>query len=72
MKLEDIERLSGMILTFGLVFLAVLLGDTEASWWMEFPILIILAGSCLMWRVKVAQHAIARLNEKCDGRCKTS
>ena len=69
MKLEDIERLSGMTITFGLVIFAVLLLDNASPWYKVLPILIILVGSCLMWRVKTAQHTIDRFRKKREGKC---
>ena len=60
MKLEDIERLSGIGMALSIVFFAILLRNFGASWWMVLPIIIIIASSYLMWRVKVAQKIIAR------------
>ena len=65
--MQDVERLAGMIITFGIVFLAVALRDWT-PWTMVLPGLVIIAGSILMWRVKVAQREINRFNG--NGECK--
>ncbi|MSU54490.1 MAG: hypothetical protein EXS48_01445 [Candidatus Staskawiczbacteria bacterium] len=57
--MKDIERLAGLLMTIGVLWLIIL--SPNVSWWIIVPTAILLTGIIFMWRVKLSQKAIARL-----------